>query len=70
MPTMELTTVAKKPKRNDLSAKIDADVLRKVKIVASIEQKEIAELLTEIVGPAIEVRLKKHGKILFGKNPS
>jgi hypothetical protein len=44
--------------RNDATAKIDADVLRKAKHVATYEGKTLAEFLTDIVGPAVDRKLQ------------
>jgi len=46
-----------KPKRNDVPAKIDAEVMREVRLLANYEDVEIAELISETLRPIIHDRL-------------
>lgn len=62
---MTLTTTAMprksgKPKRNDVPAKIDAEVMRVARIVAAYEEIDIAELVSEILRPVLAKRLESH----------
>lgn len=50
----------KKPKRNDVPAKVDADVMHVARIVAAYENVQIAELISEILRPILAKRLEKH----------
>jgi len=53
--------------RNDVTARIDADALRKVKVVAGLLGKTVAEYLTEITTPIIDRDLKRlAGKLMSG----
>lgn len=49
-----------KPKRNDVPAKIAADVMRDARLVAAYEGIEIAELVSSILGPVLKERLLAH----------
>lgn len=42
------------PKRNDLVAKIDADVLKKAKLVAAHRSITLAEYLSEMLRPLVD----------------
>lgn len=52
--------MARKAKRNDIAVKIDADAYRDLRIVAAYEDKELAELLSEIAGPVLKKRRERH----------
>ncbi len=52
----------RKPKRNDVAVKIDAAIHQKLKVIAALESKDIAEVLSEIAEPIVEKRYEKHFK--------
>lgn len=62
MPPAAITMPSRKnkPKRNDVPAKIDADVMRDARLVAAYEGVEIAELVSSILGPVLKQRLLGH----------
>lgn len=51
---------ASKQKRNDVPAKIDAEVMRLARIVAAYEDVDIAELVSETLRPILKERLAHH----------
>jgi hypothetical protein len=57
-----------KSKRNDVPVKIDAEVLRLVRIVSAYEDVSIAELVSETMRPIMERRLAEH-QAKEGKSP-
>ena len=46
-------------KRNDVSAKIDAEVMRIARNVATVKQQTIAEYLSEVVGKVARAEWEK-----------
>jgi hypothetical protein len=54
--------MARKQKREDVSVKIDAKIHRKLKVIAAIEGRDIAEILSEIAEPVVDRRYAKHFK--------
>jgi hypothetical protein len=52
--------VMAKPKRNDIPAKIDQEVIRLAKIVAAYRSISLAEYLSERLRPLVESDLAKH----------
>lgn len=58
--TAALEAMPERKKRNDLVAKVDAEVLRMARIVAAYEDTSMAELLSSILRPVLEQRLEKH----------
>jgi hypothetical protein len=50
----------RKPKRNDVPVKIDAEVLRVARIVAAYEDVPLAELISETLRPIMVARLEAH----------
>lgn len=53
-------------KRNDLSVKIDAEIVRKVKIVAAYRDLSIAEYLSETLRPIVERELREFSRRSLG----
>jgi len=51
-----------KPKRNDLVVKVDAECVRKARIIAAYEGVTMAELLTGILSPILDKQLERHQK--------
>ena len=49
----------RKPKRNDLAVKIDADVVKLARIVAAYDDVPMAELMSEALRPYLLKRLEK-----------
>ena len=51
-----MLATAEKPmvRRNDVSVKLDADVVRKAKIVAAIKDMTIAQYLSDILAEKVE----------------
>lgn len=49
-------------KRNDLSVKIDAEIVRKVKIVAAYRDLSIAEYLSETLRPIVDQELRDYSR--------
>lgn len=49
-----------KPRRNDTSVKMDAELVHKAKIVAAYRGQSIAEYLSERFGALIESDLSRH----------
>lgn len=58
-----------KPKRNDVPAKIDAEVMRTARIVAAYEGVELAELVSQILKPVLMERLATHQATAQPKKP-
>jgi hypothetical protein len=56
-------------RRNDLTVKIDAEVLRMAKVVASFKDISLAEYLTEALRPIVERDLKEHSRKALGEDP-
>lgn len=52
-------TMPRKPKRNDLPVKIDADVVRVARIIAAAENISMAEVISETLRPILNARLEK-----------
>ncbi len=52
--------MARKPKRNDVPVKVDAEVIRQARIVAAYEEIPLAELLSELLRPIVQKRLEHH----------
>ena len=50
----------RKPKRNDLPVKLDAEVVRMARIVSAYEDQTIAELCSELLRPLLVKKLEKH----------
>lgn len=61
--TAVLDAMPERKKRNDLVAKVDAEVLRLARIVAAYEDTSMAELLSSILKPILEKKLAKHQEI-------
>lgn len=57
-----LATMPRKPKRNDVPVKIDAEVLRVARIVAAYEDLPLAELISESLRPLLQRKLEAHQK--------
>src|SRR4051794_38967859 len=53
-------SMPRKPKRNDVPVKLDADVVRNAKIVATFQDTTLAEYLSELLRPLVERDLAKH----------
>jgi hypothetical protein len=49
-----------KPKRNDVPVKIDAEVVRKGRIVAAFRDITLAEYFSELLGPLVAEHLLEH----------
>jgi hypothetical protein len=56
-------------KRNDLSVKIDAEIVRKVKIVAAYRDLSIAEYLSETLRPIVERELRDYSRRSLDESP-
>jgi hypothetical protein len=56
-------------RRNDVAVKIDADVARVAKIVASFKDISLAEYLTETLRPVVERDLREHSRRVVGPEP-
>jgi hypothetical protein len=54
---------------NNVAAKIDAETLRKAKIVAGFKDKTIAQYLTEVVAPAVDRDLRAIAGGMVDKMP-
>jgi hypothetical protein len=54
------TTMPRKPKRNDVPVKMDAEVLRIARIVAAYEDVPLAELISETLRPILTKKLEAH----------
>lgn len=52
----------RKPKRNDLVIKCDAEVVRMARIIAAYEDIPLAELVSETLRPILEKKLEAHQK--------
>ena len=54
-----MSTVAERPmtKRNDTAVKIDAEVIRRAKIVAAYRSQSLAEYLTSRLAPFVDADL-------------
>jgi len=63
MTTTMTDTMPRPPKRNDLAAKIDADVLRDARIVAAYEGVPLAELLSETLRPILTKKKEHYQKL-------
>lgn len=50
----------RRPKRNDVPVKVDAEVLRIARIVAAYEDMPLAELISETLRPILERKLDMH----------
>jgi hypothetical protein len=50
----------RKPKRNDVPVKMDAEVLRVARIVAAYEDVPLAELISETLRPILAKKLEAH----------
>jgi predicted HicB family RNase H-like nuclease len=46
--------------RNDVTVRVDAEVIRSAKIVASYESKSLAEYLSDVLRPIVDRDHKKH----------
>lgn len=57
-PTLERPMV----RRNDVAVKIDADIVRKAKIVAAYKEVSLAQYLSEVLGPTVDRDLKEHSR--------
>ena len=55
---MERPSVAK---RNDETVRVDADILRKARIVAAIKGLSLAEYLSEVLRPAVD---REHAELV------
>ena len=51
-----------KQKRNDVAAKIDAEVIRVARIVAAYRNQTVAEYLSEKLKPLVEKDLARYAK--------
>jgi len=51
----------RKSKRNDVVVKVDSEVIRMARIVASYEDIPLAELVSRELAPIMEKLLTKHG---------
>jgi hypothetical protein len=58
--TTATQTMPRKPKRNDVPVKIDAEVLRLARIVAAYEDLPLAELISETLRPILVKKLEQH----------
>jgi hypothetical protein len=52
-------TMPRKPKRNDVAVKVDAEVVRKARVVATYREVPLAELLSELLAPVVEKEYRK-----------
>lgn len=57
--TLPRSPMPKKPKRNDVPVKIDAEVLRMLRVVCAWDNVPLAELLSEIARPILQRRMEK-----------
>jgi hypothetical protein len=57
-------------RRNDAAVKIDADVVRKAKTVASSRDIPLAEYLSELLRPLVDRDLKDHARRVLGDDAS
>lgn len=56
-------------RRNDVPVKIDAEVVRKAKIVAAFKDIALAEYVSELLRPLVEEHLKEHSRLSLGTEP-
>jgi hypothetical protein len=56
-----------RPKRNDLTVKVDAEVIRVCKIVAAYEEKTLAEWLSDTLRPLALKALERHQRRGVGR---
>jgi hypothetical protein len=54
-----LTTGPPMAKRNDVTVKMDADVVKDAKVVAALKGLSLAEYLTEVVRPVVAEEFEK-----------
>jgi hypothetical protein len=53
-------------RRNDAAVKIDAELVRKAKVVASFKDMSLAEYLSEVLRPIIDRDLRDHSRRALG----
>lgn len=62
-----IATMTKEPKRKLLSIKIDEDVVKLARLVATFEDKQIMDVIGEILRPALLEREKEGAARRYGK---
>jgi uncharacterized protein YehS (DUF1456 family) len=48
------------PKANTVVVKVEAEIIRKARIIASFEGKDLSSFISEALGPVIEKRYREH----------
>lgn len=54
-------------RRNDVAVKVDADLVRKAKIVAAFKDVSLAEWISEALRPIVEQELLRHSQQTVSK---